>query len=92
MVFTVLVVAQLFHSMAIHSERYSLFSIGIFSNPALLVAVLAAVAAQLAVIYVPALNSVFKTAPLSGTELAACFGIGSIALVIVEVEKFVRRR
>jgi Ca2+-transporting ATPase len=92
MVFTVLVVAQLFHSMAIRSERYSLFSIGIFSNPALLIAVLATVAAQLAVIYLPAMNAVFKTAPLTGTELAACFGIGSIVLVIVEIEKLVRRR
>ncbi|MDH4071959.1 MAG: HAD-IC family P-type ATPase, partial [Gammaproteobacteria bacterium] len=92
MVFTVLVMAQLFHSLAIRSERHSLFSIGIFGNPALIAAVLAMVAAQLAVIYVPALNPIFRTAPLSAGQLAACFGMGSIVFVIVELEKLVRRR
>jgi Ca2+-transporting ATPase len=92
MTFSVLVFAQLFHSLAIRSERFSLFSIGLFTNPALLVAIGATIIAQLLVIYVPALNEVFKTAPLSLTELAACFGMGSLVLVLVEIEKLVRRR
>jgi Ca2+-transporting ATPase len=92
MVFTVLVIAQLFHCLAIRSERLSLASIGLFSNPALVVAILVTVLAQLAVIYLPPLNTVFRTQPLSGTQLAACFGIGSVVLVAVELEKFVRRR
>ena len=91
MVFTVLVFAQLFHSLAIRSERYSLLSIGVFTNPALIVAVLATVAAQLLVIYVPAFNVIFHTMPLSAMELAACFGIGAIVLVVVETEKKLRR-
>jgi Ca2+-transporting ATPase len=92
MVFTVLVIAQLFHCLAIRSERLSLASIGLFSNPALVVAILVTVLAQLAVIYLPPLNTVFRTQPLSGTQLAACFGIGSVVLVAVELEKFARRR
>ena len=92
MVFTVLVVAQLFHSLAIRSERYSLWSIGLFSNPALVVAIALTVLAQLAVIYVPFFNSVFRTDPLSVTQLAACFATGSIVLVAVEIEKFARQR
>ncbi|NCF23714.1 MAG: HAD-IC family P-type ATPase [Gammaproteobacteria bacterium] len=92
MVFTVLVIAQLFHCLAIRSEQLSLASIGLFSNPALVVAILVTVLAQLAVIYLPPLNTVFRTQPLSGTQLAACFGIGSVVLVAVELEKFVRRR
>jgi len=91
MVFTVLVVAQLFHSLAIRSERHSLFSIGVFGNPALVIAVVLTLAAQLAVIYVPALNAVFHTAPLTFAELAACIGMGSVALLLVEAEKLVRR-
>jgi Ca2+-transporting ATPase len=91
MVFTVLVFAQLFHCLAIRSERFSLFSIGLFSNPALLGAVLLTVLAQIAVIYLPVLNAVFRTVPLSLTQLATCFGIGSIVFVAVELEKFVRR-
>ena len=92
MVFTVLVVAQLFHSLAIRSERYSLWSIGLFSNPALALALAATVLAQLAVIYLPFFNTVFRTVPLSAMQLAACFAIGSIVLVAVELEKFLRRR
>jgi Ca2+-transporting ATPase len=92
MVFTVLVFAQLFHCLAIRSERFSLFSIGFASNPALLGAVLLTVLAQLAVIYLPPLNTVFRTVPLSPAELAACIVIGSIVFVAVELEKLVRRR
>jgi Ca2+-transporting ATPase len=92
MVFTVLVVAQLFHCLAIRSERFSLGSIGLFSNPALVVAILVTVLAQLSVIYLPPLNAVFRTVPLSATQLAACFAIGSVVLIAVELEKFVRRR
>jgi Ca2+-transporting ATPase len=92
MVFTVLVFAQLFHCLAIRSERYSLFRIGLSGNPALLGAILLTVLAQIAVIYLPPLNTIFRTVPLSPTELAACFGIGSIVFVAVELEKLVRRR
>lgn len=92
MVFTVLVVSQLFHSLAVRSERFSIFSIGLLSNPALLIALLGTVAAQLLVIYLPFFNRLFDTAPLTLAELGACFGIGSIVLVLVELEKQVRSR
>jgi hypothetical protein len=35
---------------------------------------------------------VFQTVPLSAMQFAACFAIGSIVLVAVELEKLVRRR
>jgi Ca2+-transporting ATPase len=91
MVFTVLVLSQLFHSIAIRSERFSLFSIGFFSNPALVLAIVGTVFAQLLVIYLPALNTVFHTAPLTLRELGLCFGLGSVVLLIVELEKLIRR-
>jgi Ca2+-transporting ATPase len=91
MVFTVLVVAQLFHSLAIRSERDSLLTIGLFSNPALVAAIALTIAAQLAVIYVPALNEIFRTAPLTAVELVICFATGAVVLVLVEMEKLVRR-
>jgi Ca2+-transporting ATPase len=91
MVFTVLVIAQLFHSLAIRSDRFSLFSIGLFSNPALILAVIGTMAAQILVIYVPAFNVIFQTAPLTLPQLGACFGMGAVVLVLVEIEKFVRR-
>ena len=72
MVFTVLTFAQLFHVMAIRSDRESLFTIGLTSNMPMLGAVGLGAVLQLAVIYVPALNQVLKTQPLTGSELAFC--------------------
>ncbi len=92
-VFTVLTVSQLFHSMAVRSERISLLRIGIATNLPMLGAVLLALALQLAVIYVPALNPIFKTQPLPAFDLAVCLAVSSLVLVAVEVEKaLVRRR
>lgn len=90
-VFTVLTLAQLFHVLAIRSERESLFSIGLLSNLPLLGAVLLTVGLQLAVIYLPFLNPLFRTQPLSGTELLACFVLASLVLVAVEIEKVLVR-
>ena len=92
MVFTVLVVSQLFNCLAIRSEHDSIFSIGIASNPALLLALAITIVAQLAVIYVPAFAGIFRTVPLSAAQLGACFAIGSVVFVAIETEKWVRSR
>jgi len=91
-VFTTIVFAQLFQCLAIRSERYSLFQIGLWSNRPLILALIATVLAQLAVVYLPPLNTVFKTQPLTGTELATCFAVGSIVFFAVEIEKLLLRR
>jgi len=92
MVFTVLVVAQLFNCLAIRSEHDSIFRVGFASNRSLVLALAITIAAQLAVIYVPFFAAVFRTVPLSATELGACFAIGSIVFMAVEGEKWVRAR
>jgi Ca2+-transporting ATPase len=91
-VFTVLTLSQLFHSLAVRSERASLFSIGLFSNLPMLGAVLLTVGLQLAVIYSPVLNPIFKTQPLPLFDLAVCFAVSSLVLVAVEAEKALVRR
>jgi len=46
---------------------------------------------QLAVIYIPALNPIFKTTPLTAQELAISLLLPAIVLVMVEFEKvFIR--
>lgn len=93
MTFTVLTVSQLAHVLAIRSERSSLFSQGLLSNPLLLLAVVASLGLQLAIIYVPVLNGVFRTVPLSASELLTCFAVSSVVFLAVELEKyFIRRR
>lgn len=91
-VFTVLCFGQLWHVMAIRSETRSLFSIGIFSNKPLVFAVLATVLLQLAVIYVPYLNTFLHTQPLTLVELLLAIGVSAIVFVAVEIEKWVKRR
>jgi Ca2+-transporting ATPase len=91
-VFTVLTVSQLFHSLAVRSEQASLLRIGLFSNLPMLGAVVLTVLLQLAVIYVPALNPIFKTQPLPLFDLAVCFALSSLVLVAVEIEKSLVRR
>ncbi|HJV85120.1 MAG TPA: calcium-translocating P-type ATPase, PMCA-type [Noviherbaspirillum sp.] len=92
MVFTVLTLSQMAHVLAIRSERQSLFHQGLFSNRPLLGAVLLTFALQMATIYVPFLNPVFSTQPLTAGELALCLALSMIVLVVVEVEKLLLRR
>ena len=91
-VFTVLTVSQLFHSLAVRSERSSLYTVGLTSNPAMLGAVTLTLALQLAVIYVPQLNLIFHTQPLPLADLLVCLGLSSLVLVAVELEKWLIRR
>ena len=92
MVFTVLCLSQLGHVLAIRSETESLFSIGPMSNRLLLISVLGTVGLQLATLYVPALNPIFKTEPLDGKELALCLALSTVVFFGVELEKWIRRR
>ncbi|MHB8825143.1 MAG: cation-translocating P-type ATPase [Thiobacillus sp.] len=92
MVFTVLTLSQLGHVLAIRSERESLFSQGVLSNRLLVGALLLTFALQMAVLYVPWLNPIFKTEPLSLGELAACLALSSVVFFGVEIEKWLARR
>jgi Ca2+-transporting ATPase len=92
LVFTALCFMQLGHVLAIRSERMSIVTLGLWSNRPLLGAVLLTVSLQLAVLYVPALNTVFRTVPLTTAELAGCFAAGAAILGTVEIEKWWRRR
>jgi len=92
MVFTVLTLSQLGHVLSIRSERESLFSQGILSNAPLAGALLLTFVLQMAVLYVPWLNPVFRTEPLSLGELAVCLALSSVVFVGVEIEKALARR
>jgi Ca2+-transporting ATPase len=92
MVFTIMTFMQMGHVLAIRSERESLFKIGLFSNLYLFGAVTITVILQLAVIYLPSLNKIFKTQPLAVSELLICFLLGATLFVAVEFEKFLSRR
>lgn len=91
MVFTVLCLSQMGHVLAIRSEKQSLFKLGLLSNKPLLGAVALTFILQLATIYVPFLNNVFKTQPLTLWELTLTLILSTVVFFAVEIEKFGKR-
>lgn len=92
MVFTVLCLSQMGHVLAIRSERESLFSQGLLSNRPLAGAFLITFALQMGTIYVPQLNPIFKTEPLSMNELLITLAASTLVFCAVEIEKWFKRR
>ena len=92
MVFTVLCLSQMGHVLAIRSDRESLFTRGLTSNKFLLGATLFTFILQMATIYVPFFNDIFKTQPLTCEELLITLALSTIVFVAVEIEKFFRRK
>ncbi|WP_342349194.1 calcium-translocating P-type ATPase, PMCA-type [uncultured Nitrospira sp.] len=92
MVFTVLTLSQMGNVLAIRSEQESFLRRGPLSNPLLLGAVLLTFALQMATIYVPFLNPIFHTIPLTLDQLGLCLVLSTIVFFAVELEKWARRR
>lgn len=92
MLFTTLIFSQLALGLGVRSETQSLFKIGIFSNRGMVLAVVSTVVLQLMVIYLPFLQRIFRTQSLSAIELAIALGVSSLALIAVELWKWVSRR
>jgi Ca2+-transporting ATPase len=80
------------HVLAIRVERASVVGSRFLGNPALLGAVLLVIALQLTVVYLPPLQVVFGTVPLTALELGVCVVLSSSLFWAVEAEKWLRRR
>jgi len=65
-----IVACQIGTTFAVRTDHASLRSVGVFSNRFLLAAIGIALAFAAALIYIPALNSIFGTAPLTPAQLA----------------------
>ncbi|MCL7487245.1 MAG: HAD-IC family P-type ATPase [Desulfobulbaceae bacterium] len=89
---TTMVFFQFFQAWNSRSELESIFRIRLLSNPFLFFSMIAAFLAQLAVIYVPALQWVFRTEPISMSEWMQILVVASSVIVAVEADKFLRRR
>ncbi len=91
MVFTVLCLSQLGHVLAIRSEKESFFRQGPLSNMPLFGAIVLTFALQMMTVYVPFLNPVFRTQPMTLAELLFTLALSSVVFFAVEAEKLVRR-
>ncbi len=90
-IFTVLTLAQMGNALATRSDRDSLFQLGIFSNRALIGSVALTFGLQLAVIYWPPLQSIFKTTALTSGEFLLCVALSTIVFWAVEAKKLLLR-
>jgi len=88
MVFTTLTLAQMGNVLATRSERDSLFQIGLLSNKPLLGAVALTFLLQMAVVYVPFLQGIFKTVALPIEALIESLILSSIVFWAIELVKW----
>ncbi|MEW6571889.1 MAG: HAD-IC family P-type ATPase [Nitrospirota bacterium] len=88
---TTMVFFQFYQAFNCRSETQSVFRMKPLSNPVLFFSLVAAFFAQLAVIYAPPLQWVFRTEPLTANEW---LGIGLVTVTViiaVEIDKIIRR-
>jgi Ca2+-transporting ATPase len=87
MIFTTLVMFEMFNAFNCRSERESLLKIGPFSNRWLVVAVAISILMQLTVIYIPSFRMVFDTVALSITDWLIIIPLSSFPLIATELVK-----
>ncbi|MCA9165492.1 MAG: cation-transporting P-type ATPase, partial [Planctomycetales bacterium] len=92
LVFTVLTLSQMGNALAIRTSTDSLFRVGLLSNKAMLGSVLLTFSLQMMVVYLPPLQDVFHTAPLSLWELGVCLLLSTVVFWAVELQKLWLRR
>ena len=91
MAFMVLVVCQLFYSLAVRNSSKSIFQIGVFSNKYLTGAILLGVFLQLAVVGVPAMKHAFHLQMPDIRSWIMIISLGLVPLVANELIKiFIR--
>jgi Ca2+-transporting ATPase len=89
--FIVLACSQLFHSFNCRNMKESIFTIGFLSNNKLILATLFSFTLQMAVIYIPFLQGVFKTVALGWFDWLLVIMISSFPLWAMEIVKLARR-
>lgn len=87
----VVVLVLVFYLLNCRSLTRSMFALGVFSNPWIIVGVTAMIAAQLFFTYAPIMNRLFHTAPISGQAWLHILAVALAAYAVVGVEKWLRR-
>ncbi|MCL2020674.1 MAG: cation-transporting P-type ATPase [Betaproteobacteria bacterium] len=87
-----IVLCQAFHLFNSRSIRQSAFALDFFGNKAVFAVCGLMVLLQLAVVYLPFMNTIFGTVPLGAKGWLAPILLGVIVFIVVEIEKFAMRR
>ena len=88
----VFVLVELLYLFNCRSLTQSIFRLGFFSNSLLFVGVTVMVVLQLLFTYLPAMNLMFHSAPISFEAWGRILAVSVIASFVVGVEKWLRRR
>lgn len=88
--FAVMTFTQIFNVFNMRSLRQSVFSIGWFSNRAVVWAILIVVLLQVAIFTVPFLSKIFHFAPLPTSTWVIIIALSSLVLWFGELYKFIR--
>jgi Ca2+-transporting ATPase len=92
MAFATLSISELLRAYTARSERHNIWQIGIFANRFLQYGVLASLAIQLLIIYLPALDPVFNTTALQARDWLVIVPLILLPAAVAEVSKMVLRR
>ena len=88
----VFVFGELFYLFNCRSLTRTMLAVGLFSNRWLLAGVAVMIALQVAFTYVPLMNTIFHSAPIDPVWWLSILGVGLAIYLIVEAEKWLRRR
>nr|HDO81363.1 calcium-transporting P-type ATPase, PMR1-type [Candidatus Bathyarchaeota archaeon] len=90
--FVTLIMFQLFNAINYRSEKISIFKLNPFSNKYLVLALMVSFVLQLLVIYVPSLQPLFKTFPLSVRDWVTVLLAASTIILLYELKKAYQRK
>lgn len=88
--FTSLVMAELLRSYSARSDRYTLRSMGVFTNKKLVMATIFSFALTIAVIYIPGVNDLFDTVPLNLANWLVVLVASLVPLILGEAYKAIK--
>ncbi|MGN1060276.1 MAG: calcium-translocating P-type ATPase, PMCA-type [Candidatus Coproplasma sp.] len=91
MAFVSLCFIQLFHSFNLRSQRHSVLNRKFFSNKFLNLSALLGIALTIAVVVIPGVNTVFRTASLNVWEWLVAVGVSVAIIPCVELQKLIER-
>jgi cation-transporting P-type ATPase F len=86
------VALEIFYVFNCRSLTRSTFQLGFFSNRWVIGGVVGMIALQLLFTYAPFMNQLFLSAPLDLTQWGHVLAVGLVGYLIVEIEKWLRRR
>ncbi|MEN9489985.1 MAG: hypothetical protein RJA63_434 [Pseudomonadota bacterium] len=92
MAVTTVILFQVFYVLNCRSLKGSLLSIGLWTNITAFIGIAALLLLQLGFIYLPFMNAIFGSLPLSARDLLVATAVGMIILPVISVEKLIRNR